>query len=145
MDDDQRLKRVLKRYRKSVEFCDASMDLPQFTLAQLQGALGRGEDDPLMSPIQLGDAARAWLSAQLGMPLDSAEFDYFLHVYVRRECLADYYSGELGRGPTAPSEDGPPLNLLAKGMAWASTRPKDGKENWMGVPDEREEHRGPVP
>ena len=134
MQDDHRLKRILKRYPKAGEWPDASMDVSEVGLATLQQALGVQPDDMLMSPRELDDRAQEWLTANLGMRFERADFDYFLHVYVRREHDEAYSRDPAGRSATAPPEDGPPAKLLEKGMRWASTRPKNGKENYVGVP-----------
>lgn len=133
MQDDPRLKRVLKRYPKAGEWADASMDVSAVGLTALQQAVGAPPDDLLMSPRELDERAQAWLAANLGMPFED-NFDYYLHVYVRRECDEEYFRDPGARTATAPPEDGPPAKLLATGMRWASTRPKNGKENYVGVP-----------
>ena len=66
----------------------------------------------------------------MGTEFDRNEFDYFLHSYVRSECVPDFFADPLVTSKPAP-EDGPPAKIpLAKGMRWCSVRPKDGKEQY---------------
>lgn len=136
MNDDPRLKRVLKRYPKGENLADASIDVTALGLPLLQEALGSTADDPLMSPRELDDHAIAFFSTRLGADFDGRAFDFFLHVYVRKECDDAYFRDPSPRDQTAPPEEGPPAKLLPKGMRWISVRPKDGKEQYLGVPIE---------
>ncbi len=135
MTDDPRLKRVLKRYRKLDDHADASMDVTALGIVQLRTLVGCAEDDPLIAPRALDALAAARFGAVLGVALDVHEFDFFLHCYVRTECVTDYYSDSTVR-PLASPENGPPTKIpLPKGMRWLSVRPRDGKEHYIGVPE----------
>ena len=135
MIDDPRLKRVLKRYGKSEEQFNASLDVTLLGLAQLRKALGCTEDDPLIAPHALDAQGASRLSRVLGIPLDTNEFDYFLHSYVRAECVAEY-DADPTVGLLAPPEDGRPAKVpLPAGMRWLAVRPRDGKERFIGVRD----------
>jgi hypothetical protein len=136
MTDDPRFKRVLKRYPKGEDRFDASMDVTGLGLPLLQEALSCRADDALMNPRQLDDRAISFLAARLGLEFDGGAYDFFLHVYVRKDCDDAYYKDPSPRTHTAPPEDGPPVKLLPKGMRWISVRPKDGKEQYVGVPAE---------
>lgn len=135
MTDDPRLKRVLRRYRKLDDYSDASIDVTALGLAQLRNALGCGADDPLIAPHPLDAGAARRLGAVLGIRMDLSEFDFFLHCYVRTECVAEYYADRAPR-PLASPENGPPAKIpLPKGMRWLAVRPRDGKEHYIGVPE----------
>lgn len=135
MSDDPRLKRVLKRYRKFEDHFDASLDVTRLGVAQLRRVLGCAEDEPFIAPHPLDVAGARRLAEVLGVPLDTDEFDFFLHSYVRTECVADYYADPTNR-PRASPEDGPPAKIpLPKGTRWLAVRPRDGKEHYVGVPD----------
>jgi hypothetical protein len=133
--DDPRLKRVLKRYRKLDEHPDASIDVTALGIVQLRTLVGCAEGDPLIAPRALDSEAAARFGAILGVPLELEDFDFFLHCYVRTECVTDYYADPTAR-PLASPENGPPAKIpLPKGMRWLAVRPRDGKEHYIGVPE----------
>jgi hypothetical protein len=133
--DDRRLKRILKRYRKMEDHPDASMDVTALGIARLRTLLGCAEGDPLIAPSPLDAGAAARFGAVLGVVLDADEFDFFLHCYVRAECVTEYYADPAAR-PLASPENGPPTKIpLPKGMRWLAVRPRDGKEHYVGVPE----------
>jgi hypothetical protein len=125
----------LKRYLKNDEFSDASLELAGISLEELQSTCCCSADD-FKSPGKLDGHGLVYFTNRLGMSFDASEYDYFVHSYVRREfCSRD-------RVPPKelhlPREDGPPAKLpRQKGMHWGSTRPKDGKENDVGVEDDK--------
>ena len=132
--DDPRLKRVLKRYRKSEDRCDAALDVTRLGLGGLREALGCAEDDPLVAPHPIDAVAAQRLADGYGIPLDLGAFDFFLHTYVREECVSDYYADPTP-WPLASPESGPPTKIpLPPGMRWVAVRPRDGREHYVGVP-----------
>jgi hypothetical protein len=135
MTDDPRLKRVLKRYPKHEDASDAAIDVTALGLDRLQAALRCAPDDPLAAPRALDAAAVEWFSAELGVESDPAAYDYFLHVYVRREFEEAYARDPAERLESAPPEDGPPAKLLPSDMRWVSGRPRDGRERFVAVAD----------
>jgi hypothetical protein len=133
--DDPRIKRVLKRYLMSDEFSDASLELTGISLEELQSMCHCSADD-FKSPIKLDGRGLVLFTNRLGMSFDASKYDYFVHSYVRREfCSSDRVPP---KALQLPCEDGPPTKIpLQKGIRWVSTRPKDGKENYVGVEDEK--------
>jgi hypothetical protein len=132
--EDPRLKRVLKRYRKANDFPDASMDVTTLGMERLRWIAGSAAHDPLIGPVELDEAGAGRLSKMLGIPVESNDFDYILHTYIRTECVAEYYADETAR-PRASPENGPPMRP-PPGMRWQEARPRDGKEHYVGVPAE---------
>jgi hypothetical protein len=132
--DDPRIKRVLKRYLKGEEFSEASLELTGISFKELQ-SMCRCSADDFKTPRELDGYGLVNFTNRMGMSFDASKYDYFVHSYARREfCSPD-------RVPPKelylPCEDGPPAKIpLAKGLHWVSTRPKDGKENYVGVEDE---------
>ena len=132
--EDARIKRVLKRYLKGEEHSDAWLELTGIDFEELQ-SMCRCSAGDFNAPRELDGCNLVNFTNLLGMSFDAIKYDYFVHSYVRREfCSAD-------RVPPKelhlPCEDGPPAKMpLAKGLHWVSTRPKDGKENYVGVQDE---------
>jgi hypothetical protein len=132
--DDPRIKRVLKRYLKGEEFSDASLELTGISFEELQ-SMCRCSADGFKVPRELDGYSLVNFTNRMGMSFDASKYDYFVHSYARREfCSPD-------RVPPKelhlPCEDGPPAKIpLAKGLHWVSTRPEDGKENYVGVEDE---------
>jgi hypothetical protein len=132
--DDSRIKSVLKRYLKGEEFSEASLELIGISLEELL-SMCRCSADELKAPRELDGYGLVNFTNRMGMSFDVSKYDYFIHSYIRREfCSSD-------RVPPKelhlPCEDGPPAKIpLAKGLHWVSTRPKDGKENYVGVEDE---------
>lgn len=132
--DDPRIKRVLKRYLKCEEFSDATLELAGIGLEELQSMCGCSADD-FKSPRELDGCGLVNFTNRLGVSFDASKYDYFVHSYARREfCSPDRVPPE---GLNLPYEDGPPAKIpLAEGLRWVSTRPKDGKENYVGVENE---------
>jgi hypothetical protein len=132
--DDPRIKRVLKRYLKDDDYSDASLELTGIGFEELQ-SMCRCSADDLKAPRELHGYSLINFTNRMGMSFDASQYDYFFHSYARREfCSPD-------RVPpkefNLPCEDGPPAKIpLAKGLHWVSTRPKAGKENYVGVEDE---------
>ena len=130
MLDDSRIKRVLKRYPKSDQFSDASMDVSAYGDAALLEACRCHHIDDLTAPRELDDYALAHFAQRMGIEFDISQFDYFIHSYVRSEFFETYYDAPTVTSKPAP-EGGPPTKIpLAKGMRWCSVRPKDGKEHY---------------
>ena len=132
--DDLRIKRILKRYQKNEQFSDAHMDLDGLGLETLQAACRRAPDDLMRTPCELDEYAAGCLSEWLKLDFDLSSYDYFVHPYARREFCSDE------RVPpeelNIPCEDGPPTRIpIAEGLRWASARPKDGKEHYVGAED----------
>jgi len=131
MSDDPRIKRVLKRYPKDSTTPDAAIELDGITTASLQAALGVGPEDPLFSPCELSWPAIEFFHDQLGIELDSGAFDYFLHTYVRRESVKEYYADKSRpEFPGGPAPEGGPPVPAPPGKRWYAVRPKDGKEHF---------------
>ena len=140
MFDDQRIKRVLKRYLKEEQFSDASMDVGSLGIAVLMQACRCDEVDSLNAPKELDDHAVAHLAQLMGIEFDRSQFDYFLHAYLRSEFL-EAYRDDPSVTSFPASEDGPPSKIpVPKGMRWCAARPKDGKEQFLAV--EIEESNG---
>jgi len=130
MLDDPRIKRVLKRYAKEHQFSDASIDVSGYGDLALLEACRREDVDDLSRPIELDHHALSHFGQRMGIEFESALFDYFLHSYVRSECIDDYYDDPTVTSRPAP-EDGPPSKIpLEKGLRWFAVRPKDGKEHF---------------
>jgi hypothetical protein len=132
--DDPRIKRVLKRYLKREEFSDAALELTGIAIEELQ-SMCRCSADDFKTPRELDGYGLVNFTNRLGMSFDASKYDYFVHSYTRREfCSSDRVPPD---GLYLPCEDGPPAKIpLAKGLRWVSSRPKDGKENYVGVEDE---------
>jgi hypothetical protein len=130
MLDDPRIKRVLKRYPKSDQFSDAAIDVSSYGDLALLEACSREHVDDLSRPIELDHHALAQFGQRMGIEFDSAQFDYFLHSYVRSECMDDYYDDSTVTSRPAP-EGGPPSKIpCPEGAEWCAVRPKDGKEHF---------------
>jgi hypothetical protein len=128
--NDPRIKRVLKRYPKTDQFSDASMDVSAFGDTALLEACRCQRTDDLSAPRELDDHALAYFAQSMGADFDSGKFDYFLHSYVRSEFLDSYYNDPSVTSFPA-SEDGPPSKIpCPKGAEWCAVRPKDGKEHF---------------
>jgi hypothetical protein len=133
MFDDQRIKRVLKRYRKEEQFSDASMDVGSFGIAALMQACRCDDVNSLNAPKELDDHAVAHFANLMGIDFDHSQFDYFLHAYLRSEFL-EAYRDDPSVASFPASEDGPPSKIpVPKGMRWCAVRPKDGKEHYLAV------------
>jgi hypothetical protein len=132
--DDPRIKRVLKRYLKSEEYSDATLELTGIGLDELQ-SMCRCSADDFKAPRELDGYGLVNFTNRLGMSFDASTYDYIVHSYARREfCTPDRVPPKELK---IPCEDGPPAKIpLAKGLHWVSTRPKDGRENYVGVEDE---------
>lgn len=130
MLDDPRIKRVLKRYPKSDQLSDASMDVSNYGDLALLQACQRESVDEMAGPVELNDHALDHFQQHMGIEFDRSQFDYFLHSYVRSEFFETYYDD-----PTVTSrpmcEDGP-LEKIPRpdGTEWCAVRPKDGRENF---------------
>ena len=130
MHDDPRIKRVLKRYCKEEKFSDASMDVSALGVVELLRAFRSNDADYLTAPKELDGHAVAHLSRVMGIEFDPDQFDYFLHSYVREECISEFFADPAVTSKPAP-EGGPPSKIpLPKGMRWCSVPPKDGKEHY---------------
>jgi hypothetical protein len=130
VDDDPRIKRVLKRYRKDDKFSDASMDVTALGLAELLQAVRSEDADYLTAPKELDDDAVAHLSRVMGIEFDRDQFDYYLHSYVRQEFLSEFSADTSIASRPAP-EGGPPDKIpRPRGTRWCSVRPKDGQEHY---------------
>lgn len=130
MLDDPRIKRVLKRYPKSDQLSDASMDVSNYGDLALLQACQRESVDEIAGPVELNDHALDHFQQHMGIEFDRSQFDYFLHSYVRSEFFETYYDD-----PTVTSrpmcEDGPPEKIpRPDGTEWCAVRPKDGRENF---------------
>jgi hypothetical protein len=133
-EDDQRIKRVLKRYLKDGKFSDATMDLTGFAFEELQRLCHCTAND-FKTPRELDGYSLVNFTNRMGMSFDAGTYDYFIHSYARREfCTPDRVPP---KGVDLPCEDGPPAKIpLAEGLRWVSARPKNGKENYVGVEEE---------
>jgi hypothetical protein len=76
MLDDPRIKRVLKRYPKSDQFSDASMDVSTYGDTALLEACRREHADDMSGPIELDDQALAHFQQRMGIEFDRSQFDY---------------------------------------------------------------------
>ena len=132
--DDQRIKRVLKRYLKGEGFFESSMELSGIGLEELQ-AMCRCSADDFNAPRELDGYSLVNFTNRMGVSFDWSKYDYFIHSYTKREfCSIDRVPP---KDVSFPCEDGPPSKIpLAKGLHWVSTRPKEGKENYVGIEDE---------
>jgi hypothetical protein len=137
---DHRIKRILRRYPKSSEFADAEFELSGIPLADLQAAFERAPTDPLYAPLEVGDTPSRFFEERLGIAFDRVLFDYFLHVYVRKEHEKEVF-GDRGKGFLGfpPPESGPPANIDPL-INWISARPKDGREQYLPDAANREWH-----
>jgi hypothetical protein len=132
--DDPRIKRVLKRYLKDDEFSESSLELTGISLEELKSMCSCSADG-FKAPRELDGYSLVNFTNRMGMSFDASKYDYFVHSYARREfCSPDRVPPkELG----LPCEDGPPTKIpLQEGMRWVSTRPEDGKENYVGIENE---------
>src|ERR1700704_111436 len=102
MQDDPRIKRVLKRYRKDEKFSDASMDVSALGVAELLRACRSQDVNYLTAPKELDECAVAHLSQVMGLEFDRDQFDYFLHSYVRSECKSDFFADQSVTSKPAP-------------------------------------------
>lgn len=142
MLDDPRIKRVLKRYPKDEPFFDAAMDLSRLGDAELLRACRCQNVDSFATPKELDDYATAHLGQALGIELDRVHFDYFIHSYVRSECVSDFFT-DPSVTSKPPPEYGPPSKTpLPKGMEWYAVRPKDGREHYEAYPTQGDEESG---
>jgi hypothetical protein len=126
--DDQRIKRVLKRYRKGEDLSDSSIDVSSMPIQYLLEACRCMDSRSLDSPKQLDEVALDYLSKGMGVQFEPAAFDYYLHSYVRQEFLSAYYDD-----PSIvckPPPENPPDGTRVAGRQWVSVRPKDGEEQW---------------
>ena len=135
--DDPRIKRVLKRYLKGEEFSDACLALTGVSFDELQ-TFCRCDADKFTRPPALDGYAMVCLNERLGfnyvanMRLDASVYDYFIHSYLKREFANSR------NGIRLPNEDGPPEKIpRPEGTRWVSVRPKDGKETYVVVEDEK--------
>jgi hypothetical protein len=136
--DEPRIKRILKRYLKGDEFSDASLELTGITLEELQAACRCSPDELLESPRELDGYAIVCLASRMQMSFDASVYDYFIHAYAKREFCSEEQVPE--DGLSVPCEDGPPTRIpLEEGLRWVSTRPKEGKENYVGVENDNPE------
>jgi hypothetical protein len=132
--DDPRIKRVLKRYPKGREFSDSFVELAGISLEELQ-LMCRCLVDDFKIPRELDGQSLGCFAGRLGLDFDEGKYDYFVHSYVRREfCLPDRVPPKELR---LPCEDGPPMKIpVPEGKHWVSARPKNGRENYVGIADE---------
>jgi len=136
MRNDPRIKRLLKRYPKGEQFFDASIDVSHLELQEVLDACRCPDVAGLTLPKELDDHALSYFARVFGAAFDQAEFEYFLHSYVRTEFVSSYYDD-----PTVtskpPPENGPPGKIpIPKGMRWASVRPRNGREHYEAYEDE---------
>lgn len=131
MLDDPRVKRVLKRYPKHVQFSDASIDLSPYGDAFLLTALRCEDEHGLARPVELDEQAMSYFAQYTEIEFDRSEFDYFLHSYVRTEHHDDYFNDPNIIAYPAPEEVKVPIE---PGWRWIAVRPKDGKEHFEGFP-----------
>jgi hypothetical protein len=138
MSNDPRLMRILRRYPKTEEHCDASVDVSSVPTEHLLRAFRFENDSELASPKQLDADAAAYFASSFGADFDHEIYDYFLHSYVRREFESSYYDDPTATCKPAP-ESGPHPNIpIAKGMHWVSMRPRDGREHYEAFEDDGE-------
>lgn len=132
--DDPRIMRMLKRYLKGEDFSESSMELSGISFEELQ-TMCRCSASDFNAPRELDGYGLVNFSNLMGVNFDWSKYDYFIHSYARREfCSADRVPP---KGLNLPCEDGPPAKIpLEKGLHWVSTRPKEGKENYVGIEDE---------
>jgi hypothetical protein len=132
--DDPRIKRVLKRYLKGEELSDSSMELTGIRLEELQ-TMCRCSAGDFNSPRELDGYGLVNFTNRMGISFDWSKYDYFIHSYAKREfCSSERVPPE---GINLPCEDGPLAKIpLAKGLRWVSSRPVDGKENYVGIENE---------
>ena len=131
MNDDLRIKRVVKRYRKGSDFPDASFELVGFTLAELQDGFGYSQTDPIYSPRELGEEQIDFLRARLGYEFDMITFDFFLHPYVRAEYVKDFFADTSRDYRGSPAPEGGLPQTIAPDKVWFSVRPRDGREQFI--------------
>jgi len=132
LPDDPRIKRVLKRYAKDSQFSDASIELEGISTEQLQRAFGRAPDDPLYRPMELAWPQIEFFGTLLGMEMDSGAYDYYLHSYVRKECVTEVFADKTRPYfPGGPAPEGLPPIPVPPGKVWLAVRPKDGKEQFL--------------
>ncbi|HTB80072.1 MAG TPA: hypothetical protein VK717_04215 [Opitutaceae bacterium] len=133
MQDDPRIKVVLRRYRKDEEQFSDSVELIGVPFALLRAACRFSGEDFLGRPRELDNEAQAFLAAQIGMDFDPSTFDYFLHPYVRKEFISTYYDDPSIKIKPC-SESGPPAKMpIPAGMEWVGVRPKNGKEHFVAI------------
>ena len=131
MRDDPRLLRVLKRYPKAGDLCDATIDLSELPIEDVRAAFRAAATDRDVRPRRLDTYAIEYFSRRWPGAFDSPHCDYFMHTYTRREYANDI--AELG----APSEDGPPSRVEHDpSKRWVSVKPKDGLESYEVFPKE---------
>jgi hypothetical protein len=129
--EDPRIKRVLKRYLKGEEYSSDSMDVTGIGLENLQSAC-RCDSDGFRLPKELDGYALVCLTGWMGINFDASEYDYFIHSYVKRECVSP--EKPFLDGIDLPSEYGPPTKIpRPEGTRWVSVRPDpdDGTERWV--------------
>ncbi len=131
MIDDPRVKRVLKRYRKDSQFSDASLELADITLTELQSVLERDSADPIYSPIELNTAQVDYFAWLIGVEFDQGQYDYFLHTYVRQEFIEEFFADKSRAFRSAPAPEGELPANIAPDKVWCSVRPKDGREQYV--------------
>ena len=134
MLDDPRIKRLLKRYPKDEIFSDASVDVAGVGDSHLLRACQRSDIDALVLPIELDEHALSYVATRIYLPYDMQQFDYFLHSYIRAECVESVYADPTLKSYPAP-ENGPPAKVpLPPGTTWFSVRPQEGQESYEAWP-----------
>lgn len=134
MDDDPRIKRVLKRYRKGDDAVDAALEVSGVDLDELLAACGGRQLRDLLRPRHLTPSALAFFARRFQAPMDDRRYDYYLHSYLRRE-YADSWIASTEAGPAPAPEDGPPASIpRPAGTRWLPVRPRDGEERYEAWP-----------
>lgn len=138
MIDDPRVKILLKRYPKGSAYFDATIDLDDIPIDGIRQALRISESNRDARPRPLDAHAIHCFSRYWPTAFDTDAFDYFVHLYRRKE--ADQVPLNLGDAVfQLPPEDGPPTAIpLPEGTQWLSVRPaEDGLENYQAVEIDR--------
>ena len=125
---------VLKRYPKDSRYSDAAIDLSDMPIDRIREALRSSPDDTDVKPRLLDVYAIDCFSRVWPDAFDAKAFDYFVHLYRRKEQEQSSGSAE-DDGPSVPSEDGPPAAIpRPEGTRWISVRPgEDGFESYEAI------------
>ena len=134
MLDHPRIKIVLKRYPKDSRYFDAAIDLGDIPIDRIREALRSLPGDRDVKPRLLDSYAINYFSQIWPNAFDSEAFDYFVHLYRRKEQDQTSNLPE-DDAPFVPSEDGPPAAIpLPEGTGWISVRPgEDGFESYEAI------------
>lgn len=134
MLDHPRIKIVLKRYPKDSRYFDAAIELSDIPVDRIREALRSSPDDRGVKPRLLDSYAINYFSQVWPNAFDSEAFDYFVHMYLRKEQDQTSQRPE-DDAPSVPFEDGPPAAIpLPEGTRWVSVRPgEEGFESYEAV------------